>query len=427
MNSPSSITPSDHETSHHAPLRDSHGGDVVVDIAVHQGNFALHAATKFTDQRITAIIGPNGAGKSTLLGAVAGFHNQLDGYVRRGTTTLTDTTVHPAVEVPPHLRKTVLLRQKAQLFPHMTVEQNIAFGPTSQAMSRKKTKQTVDRWIKRLNLEEFRGRYPAQLSGGQQQRVALARAFAAGPETLLLDEPTAALDVDAARLFRATVRELMDQMPVTTLLVSHTIEDVVALADHLLVLQDGQIVESGPAREHLTHPRSAFLASFAGINRISGSLSGGSLSGAGAVFTTEGITLHCAPAHEAPRTEAPRTEAPEQTNQSGPETNGARDFAAISPNAVRISRSAHTQASGSVGSTAAGIDTATSAGSTATNTWRTRVTELNAQQSGYSVTLERPAGLTAHVDLAQFMSNPIVAGDEVTVHIAPADVDAYLG
>ncbi|MFD6352826.1 sulfate/molybdate ABC transporter ATP-binding protein [Nocardia tengchongensis] len=247
---------------------------------------------------VLAVLGPNGAGKSSLLDVVAGLTVPDVGYVRLDDRVLTD--VAKSVAVPPHQRGVSLLAQDALLFPHLSVEANVAFGPRSRGMRGKAAVRLAREWLRAVDAEELANRSPGSLSGGQAQRVALARALAVHPRVLLLDEPMAALDVTAAPAMRALLRrvlrahpgedsaELREARPAATILVTHDIIDAVTLADRVVVIESGRVIESGSVTEVLARPRSRFAARIAGVNLILGSAVSGGSAGLGAV--AEGTT-----------------------------------------------------------------------------------------------------------------------------------------
>ena len=226
-----------------------------VDIAVAQGT-------------TTAVLGPNGAGKSTLLAVIAGLHRPDAGRVSLDGKVLTD--VAAGIDIAPHARGTALLAQQAMLFPHMSAGANVAFAPRSAGRGRRVASGIAAHWLAEVDAAELADRRPGQLSGGQAQRVAVARALAADPTLLLLDEPMAALDVGAAPMLRTMLRRVLRDQPRTAVLVTHDALDALTLADHVVVLDGGRVVEEGAVRDVLTRPRSAFAARIAGINLCSG-------------------------------------------------------------------------------------------------------------------------------------------------------------
>ena len=220
---------------------------------------------------ILAVIGSNGAGKSTVLNLIAGLLMPDSGVVRTGQRTLTDTAA--GVFIAPHDRRVGLLMQDALLFPHLSVAANVEFGPRSgKRLSRKDSRERAMHWLGEVGATEFAGRRPGQLSGGQAQRVALARALAADPDVILLDEPLAGLDLDVASAVRRVLRRVLTRNGRAAVLVTHDLLDVVTLADRVVVLEEGRIVDVGPTARLLAAPRSRFGARFAGVNLVCGRL-----------------------------------------------------------------------------------------------------------------------------------------------------------
>jgi molybdate transport system ATP-binding protein len=217
---------------------------------------------------VVAVLGANGAGKSTLLALVAGLLRPDSGRITLDGRTLVD--VERRTWTAPHQRGLVLLAQEALLFPHLTVAANVAFGPRSRGLGARVAAERATQWLTAVDAVDLADRRPSQLSGGQAQRVAIARALAADPALLLLDEPMAALDVAVAPALRILLRSVLRGTGRTALLVTHDILDALSLADRVVVMEDGRIVEDGPARSVLTRPRSAFAARIAGVNLIGG-------------------------------------------------------------------------------------------------------------------------------------------------------------
>ncbi len=220
------------------------------------------------DGETVALLGPNGAGKSTVLDVVAGLLRPAAGRVELAGRTLTAYGVGPRVDVAPHRRRVALLAQDPLLFPHLGVLDNVAFGPRSTGAGRAEARARAGAWLERVGVGDLAGRRAAQLSGGQAQRVAVARALAGAPDLLLLDEPMAALDVDVTPALRHTLREVLAER--TTVLVTHDVLDALLLADRVVVLDGGRVVEQGPSAEVLARPRSRFAARLAGLNLLAG-------------------------------------------------------------------------------------------------------------------------------------------------------------
>jgi molybdate transport system ATP-binding protein len=241
---------------------------------------------------VLALLGANGAGKSTVLHVIAGLVRPDSGIVRVGERVLTDTSA--GIHVATHDRRVGLLMQDPLLFPHLNVTTNVAFGPRSgKRLSRKDSRRLSQQWLGEVGAGELADRMPRQLSGGQAQRVALARALAADPDVLLLDEPMAGLDVGVASAMRQLLRRVLARDGRSALLVTHELLDVVTLADRVVVLEAGHIVESGTSAAILAAPRSPFGARFAGVNMVCGRF------GADATLRTNwGTTWHGTPSED---------------------------------------------------------------------------------------------------------------------------------
>jgi molybdate transport system ATP-binding protein len=216
-----------------------------------------------------AVLGPNGSGKSTALEVVAGLVAPDSGRVVLDGRVLTDLGAgRPGVRVAPHDRRTALLGQEPLLFPHLDALENVAFGPRSAGCPRSQARGAAQEWLDQVGVGELSGRRPAQLSGGQAQRVAVARALAAEPALLLLDEPMAALDVAVLPALRQTLRRVLAGR--SAVLVTHDPLDALLLADRVVVLSEGRVVEEGITTEVLSRPRSPFAARLAGLNLVMG-------------------------------------------------------------------------------------------------------------------------------------------------------------
>ncbi|MCZ2404677.1 ABC transporter ATP-binding protein [Paenarthrobacter sp. Z7-10] len=249
---------------------------VEADIAARGFSVSLQVAAGET----VAILGPNGAGKSTLLAIIAGLLRPDSGAAQMNDKVFFDLNGSPEIWTQPHERGTVLLAQEPLLFPHLSSLDNVGFGPRSAGMSRREAHGLALHWLTEVDIPELADRRPAQLSGGQAQRVAVARALAASPDLLLLDEPMAALDIDSAPLLRRLLKRVLRDR--RAIIVTHDILDALMLADRILVMDQGRIIEAGPTREVLERPRSNFAAGLAGLNLLTGVVTGdGALSGVG--------------------------------------------------------------------------------------------------------------------------------------------------
>ncbi|MER2133141.1 MAG: ABC transporter ATP-binding protein [Arthrobacter sp.] len=244
----------------------------------------VDVAFEIGDGETVALLGPNGAGKSTVIAVVAGLVQAHSGHAQLNGTTLFSFSNGKGVSLPSYRRGTSLLAQEALLFPHLSAEENVAFGPRSTGTSRKAARVAARRWLAETDASALASKRPGELSGGQAQRVALARALAAEPDLLLLDEPMAALDVETVPLMRRLLKRVLAGR--SALVVTHDVLDALTLADRVLVMQEGRIVESGPPDEVLRRPQTPFTASLAGLNLLRGTVSGGRLVTAGGLQFT---------------------------------------------------------------------------------------------------------------------------------------------
>ncbi|MCM2417585.1 ABC transporter permease [Streptomyces sp. RKAG293] len=231
-----------------------------------------------------AIVGPNGAGKTTLLRALLGLTPRAHAELRLGSTDVTN--------LPPHKRGVAWVPQDGALFPHLTALSNTAYGLRTHHVPRSDARRTAQQWLDRLGVGHLAHRRPAQLSGGQAQRVALARALAARPRLLLLDEPLAALDQTTRAHVRHTLRTHLDGFGGVCLIVTHDPVEAVALADRVLVLEDGRALQDASPADVTRHPRSPWVARMLGRNAWPGTAttSGLALAGGGQLVVADTLT-----------------------------------------------------------------------------------------------------------------------------------------
>ncbi len=223
---------------------------LVAALRVDRGRFSLDLELAVESGRPLAIVGPNGAGKSTALGSIAGLVPNT-GTVRVGERVLD--------ALPVEHRRVGYVFQDYLLFPHLNVLENVAFGPRATGVSRAQAKESASVWLERLDLTPFAERKPTQLSGGQAQRVALARALAAAPEVLLLDEPLAALDVELRADVRAELASHLTDFAGVTIVVTHSLADVAALAHDVIVLERGRATQRGSLAELASSPATPYV------------------------------------------------------------------------------------------------------------------------------------------------------------------------
>ncbi|MEW2124843.1 ABC transporter permease [Streptomyces sp. NPDC058369] len=220
-----------------------------------------------------AVVGPNGAGKTTLLRALLGLTPRAHARLRLGDT---DVTALPA-----HRRGVAWVPQDGALFPHLSTLANTAYGLRARGVPRAEARRSAQEWLDRLGVGHLASRRPAQVSGGQAQRVALARALAARPRLLLLDEPLAALDQTTRSQVRHTLRRHLEGFGGVCLIVTHDPVEAVALADRVLVLEDGRTLQDAPPAEVTRHPRSPWVARMLGRNAWTGTTTADGLAPAG--------------------------------------------------------------------------------------------------------------------------------------------------
>jgi sulfate transport system ATP-binding protein len=213
------------------------------------------------DGSLTALLGPSGSGKSTLLRAIAGLET-LDA----GRVLIDDEDVS---RKPVQKREVGFVFQHYAAFKHMTVYENVGFGLKIRKWKKPQIEERVHELLRLVQLDGLAGRYPSQLSGGQRQRMALARALAVQPQVLLLDEPFGALDAKVRKDLRAWLRNLHDEMHVTTIFVTHDQEEAMDVAGQLVVMNEGRVEQSGTANELYEQPSTEFVMSFVGeVNRL---------------------------------------------------------------------------------------------------------------------------------------------------------------
>jgi len=269
---------------------------------------------------LVVLLGPNGAGKTTLLRALAGLVPLEAGRVVLDGLVLDDAAT--GEHVPPERRPVGFVFQDYLLFPHLSALENVAFGLRARGLGRVEARRRAAAWLDRVGLAGHGGSRPRALSGGQAQRVALARAMVAEPRLLLLDEPLAALDATTRTALRRELRRQLASFAGTRLLVTHDPLEALALADRLVVLEDGHVTQTGGPAEVSARPRSRYIAELVGVNLYRGRADGGAieLEGGGrlvaahdlrgevfAAVHPHAVALHRDPPHGTPRNSWPGT------------------------------------------------------------------------------------------------------------------------
>jgi putative spermidine/putrescine transport system ATP-binding protein/spermidine/putrescine transport system ATP-binding protein len=207
-----------------------------------------------------ALLGPSGCGKTTCLRMIAGLVSPTSGDIFVNGAKITN--------VPVHRRNIGMLFQNYALFPHLTVEENIAFGLEMRGISKADAAKKVEDALSLVQLSSFGGRYPSQLSGGQQQRVALGRAIVIEPAMLLLDEPLGALDKGLRESMQVELRALQRRLGLTTVMVTHDQDEALTMADKIVVMREGKLEQVGTATEIYQRPESKFVAKFIGASNM---------------------------------------------------------------------------------------------------------------------------------------------------------------
>jgi molybdate transport system ATP-binding protein len=259
-------------------------------LVLRRDRFTLDAEVTAGPGEVVALLGPNGAGKSTVLRALAGLL-RLD----RGWVALDGRVLDEPVRswyVPPERRPVGVVFQELFLFPHLSVLDNVAFGPRCRGLGRQDARRRAQEWLSRVGLPELAGRRPRALSGGQAQRVALARALAAEPRLLLLDEPLSALDARTRLTVRAELAQHLRTFDGSAIVVTHDPVDAMVLGDRLVVVEDGRVVQAGPPAEVARHPRTQYVARLVGLNLYRGTAQGTrvDLDGGGALTVAEPVS-----------------------------------------------------------------------------------------------------------------------------------------
>ncbi|NEM08076.1 ABC transporter ATP-binding protein [Geodermatophilus normandii] len=245
---------------------------LVAQVLVRRGPVTVDVALEVADGEVLAVLGPNGAGKSTLLRVLAGLLPPDGGRVDVDGTTWDDVTAR--VHLAAHRRPLGMVFQDHLLFPHLSVLENVAFGPRTRGASRVAARTAAAAWIGRVGLDGLGDRRPGQLSGGQAQRAALARALVGDPALLLLDEPLSALDARTRLVVRAELRRHLADYAGSAVLVTHDPVDAMALADRVVVVEDGRVVQAGTPADVARHPRTDYVARLVGLSLLPGTADG---------------------------------------------------------------------------------------------------------------------------------------------------------
>ena len=206
------------------------------------------------------LLGPSGCGKTTLLRMIAGFNSIEGGDFYFGDTRIND--------MDPAKRNIGMVFQNYAIFPNMTVEKNVAFGLKNRKLPKDEIASKTDQFLKLMKIDEYRDRMPERLSGGQQQRVALARALAITPDVLLMDEPLSNLDAKLRVEMRTVIKQIQNEVGITTVYVTHDQEEAMAVSDRIAVMNDGEIQQIGTPKVLYQRPANLFVATFIGHTNV---------------------------------------------------------------------------------------------------------------------------------------------------------------
>jgi molybdate transport system ATP-binding protein len=345
---------------------------LVADVHLRLGDFRLDVPMAVEPGEVVAVVGPNGAGKTSLLRALAGLLPLDAGRVELDGELLEEGG---RMRVPPERRPVGVVFQDHLLFPHLSALDNIAFGLRMRGTARGEARRRALSWLARVGLVDHASARPGALSGGQAQRVALARALATEPRLLLLDEPLAAVDASARVELRRVLRAELAAYPGTRLLVTHDPLEAMALADRLLVLEDGRVVQEGPIADVTARPRSEWVAAMVGLNLYRGR-------------ATDGV-LALSDRHTLSVVTDVRGDA----------------YAVVHPRAVTLHRSRPA--------------------ASARNVWRGEVDSLDLEGDRVRVRITGPVPIVAEVTPAAVAELGLATGGEVWIAVKATEVSVY--
>jgi molybdate transport system ATP-binding protein len=337
------------------------------------GRFRLDVDLVIKSGETVAMLGPNGSGKSTLFRSLAGLLPIDEGRIELDAEVLDE----PAADrfVVPERRPVAVVFQDYLLFPNLTALENVAFGLRAQGVNKVEARARANAWLERVGLADHAGHRPRALSGGQAQRVALARALATEPRLLLLDEPLAALDVGTRADVRRDLRRHLATFDGVRLLVTHDPVDAYALADRVVILEAGQVVQSGTLADVTAQPRSRYIANLVGVNLFAGTGSNGAIT-----IATGGRIVPADPVH-------------------------GDAFAMIQPHSVALYPSPP--------------------GGSPRNVWESTVADVDRQADRVRVRLTGVVPLTAEITPAALDELALQPGDRVWATVKATEIVAY--
>ena len=337
------------------------------------GSFDLDVDLSIAPGEVVALLGPNGAGKTSVLRALAGLLTIDAGRIALDGIVLDEPA--NAIRMPVEQRPIGVVFQDYLLFPHLSVLENVAFGLRSRGVGRTTATARARSWLDRVGLGPAANRKPGSLSGGQAQRVALVRALATDPALLLLDEPMAALDVSTRVELRRELRQHLESFRGVRLLVTHDPVEAMAMADRLIVLEHGRVLQTGSPAEVTQRPRSRYVADLVGVNLFRGTARQNviTISGGGSL-TAVGVT-------------------------------DGDVFAVVHPRTVALYRARPD--------------------GTPRNVWEGRATDLDLQGDRVRVRLEGSPSIVAEVTPAAVRELGLDRGDQVWIGVKATEVSVY--
>jgi molybdate transport system ATP-binding protein len=343
------------------------------EVRITLGAFEECLDVEVADGEVVAVLGPNGSGKSTLLRSLAGLQPLSAGRIVLDGLVLDDPGSN--VLVPVERRPCAMVFQEYLLFPHLTVLANVAFGLRSRGRPKADAERSAAEWLDRMELGDKAQSKPRQLSGGQAQRVALARALATEPRLLLLDEPLAALDVSSRGSVRHQLRRHLADYGGSCVLVTHDPLDAAAIADRLVIVEAGRMVQQGTLAAVTTRPRTTYVAQLMGLNLLRGRVMGTSL------VLADGETLEVATPVE------------------------GEMFAVVPPRAIALHL---VPPEGSP-----------------RNTWATRVAEVHLMGDRARVLLDGPIRMAAEITAVSLAELGLTDGSPVWASVKATQIDVY--
>ncbi len=341
-------------------------------IGLRLGTLDLDVDIELAPGEVVALLGPNGAGKSTVLRCLAGLVPIDDGQISLDGAAVDDPDADVFVE--PEQRPIGFVFQDYVLFEHLTVLENVAYGLRARGVAKAAARERAGQWLERMGLTDYGSERPSALSGGQAQRVALARALATSPRLLLLDEPLAALDVGTRATVRRDLRQFLETFDGMRLIVTHDPVDAHALADRVIVIEAGRIVQSGTLAEVTAHPRTRYVADLVGVNLVSGEVV------AGVLTTASGARVVIADAPDGPA------------------------LATIRPHSVLLGRGE-------------------APGSSARNTWTGSIVDIDRLGDRVRVVIDGDVPLTAEITAAALAELQLDVGDRVHASVKATDIE----